>query len=95
MAEYGAIKVLTGMLNPMSGISEENLIMILEGLDGLLSVYGGRGSDNPFAEEFKQFDGWDYLEERQCDQHLCEDAYDTITNFIEKFEEDDRKDLQF
>ena len=85
MAEYGAIDVLTEILYPGNSISDSDLIVILEGLDRFLSVYGGKDSHNPFAEQFEEFKGLDYLEERQCDENISEEAFDAIVDLLKKY----------
>ena len=82
LIEYGAIKVLTGMLNPNNIIPENHLIVILEGLKGF---HGEQDSYNLFFEQFEELGGCQCLEHRQRDQNLSENTFNAIINFMKMY----------
>ena len=77
LAKYGAIKVLAEILNTKKGISEDDLIIILEGLEGFFSVYGKNIAYNPFAKQFEELGGLCYLR-NQLATSLSDDAFYAI-----------------
>merc|ERR1712129_270829 len=91
LADAGAITALCSILNPENELNEEQLTIMVEGLDGFLSVYG-TGSYNPYMDQVEESNGLDYLEDRQADQDLGEASYQAIVDFLTKYWGD--KDLQ-
>ena len=85
LVEHGAIEVLAGMLKPENNIKERDLMLVLDSLEGILSIYGCAGSMNPYAEQFEELEGLDHLERIQADENLSEEAYDGIVNLFKKY----------
>jgi len=90
LADAGAISALCAILNPENDLNEDQLVIFVEGLDGLLSVYGP-GSYNPYRDQVEESNGLDYLEERQADSNLGETSYQAIVDLVKKYwnDEDD------
>lgn len=84
LADAGAIAALCAILNPVNDLTEDQLVIMVEGLDGFLSVYG-HGSYNPYMDEVEESKGLDYLEDRQADPNLGEGSYHAIVELIAKY----------
>ena len=83
--EHGAIEVLAGMLKPEHNIKINDLQIVLEGIEGILSIYGTAGSVNPYAEQFEELEGLDNLERIQADENLSEEVYDSIIKLMRRY----------
>jgi len=84
LADAGAITALCTILNPANDLNEEQLVIMVEGLDGFLSVYG-QGSYNPYMDQVEESNGLDYLEDRQADPKLGEASYQAIVDLVQKY----------
>jgi len=84
LADAGAIPALCAILSPENELTEEQLVIMVEGLDGILSVYGP-GSYNPYMDQVEESNGLDYLEERQADTNLGETSYQAIVDLVKKY----------
>mmetsp|Transcript_46770 Transcript_46770/g.41841 ORF Transcript_46770/g.41841 Transcript_46770/m.41841 type:complete len:633 (+) Transcript_46770:210-2108(+) len=89
LVEHGAIEVLAGMLKPQHNIKESALVLVIEGLEGILGIYGKAGSMNPYADMFEELEGLDHLERIQADENLSEDAYNAIIMLMRKYYDTD------
>jgi len=84
LADAGAITALCTILNPANDLNEEQLVIMVEGLDGFLSVYG-QGSYNPYMDQVEESNGLDFLEDRQADPNLGEASYQAIVDLVQKY----------
>jgi len=84
LAEFGAIEALCKLLNPVYELHDKHLQIIVEALDAFLKVYGTDGY-NPFADRVEENQGLDYLEDRQADNKISEESYNSIVELMTKF----------
>jgi len=84
LVEYGALKVLCGLLNPEHGMPDKAIQIILEALDAFLSSYRQCGI-NPVADQIEEHQGLDYLEQLQSNENLSDEAYQCIVNVVKKY----------
>ena len=88
LAEYGAIEVLTGILDPGICHSEHYLICILETLEKCLSVHDGQSQCNAVIQRFKELGGLNHIEVRQNDPSVSGEAFDAVDKLMKKVLDD-------
>eukprot|EP00483_Globobulimina_turgida_P000898 UN00899 len=84
LAEYGAIEALCSLLNPINNISEQNILVIVEGLEMFLQTFGDFTNVNPFAPRIEECQGLDYLETRSAD-NITEKTWQLIVELMQKY----------
>jgi len=85
LAEHGAIEALCKMLKPTNNIREEHIMIIIEALEGFLSVYAENTDYNPFADRIEECQGLDYIEERLGDENMSTQAYQGLVDLMSKY----------
>eukprot|EP01084_Bolivina_argentea_P188297 324165_1 len=84
LAECGAIEALCSMLAPANDLTDDNIHLIVEGLEGFLEVYG-TGVWNPYAQKIEECGGLGYLEERSGDTKTNEDTWHRCVELMKKY----------
>jgi len=84
LADFGAIEALCRMLSPAYELTEDHTKVIVEALESFLKIYG-RGGYNPYADQVEEFNGLDYLEDRQSDPKISESTYNVIVDLMNKY----------
>jgi len=88
MVEAGAIEALVGLLKNKH-LTERPMLIMLEGLEAFLSVYGERNKGpqnyNPYADRVEECGGLDILEDLMSDDKLSEGVYSMLAGILQKY----------
>lgn len=84
LADFGAIEALCRMLSPAYELTDDHTKVIVEALESFLKIYG-KGGYNPYADQVEEYNGLDYLEDRQTDSKISESTYNAIVALMAKY----------